>query len=207
MDTQGKLNPQQLDTLGEIGNITMGNSATTLSMMVNKRVDITTPQIQVVPRAKAMEGFEKTCIFVNIKYVKGITGNNVFILRPIDVLVLTDLMMGGAGQPQAGPLSELHISAASEAMNQMMGASATSMSTMLKLPVDISTPNVSQVDVDSVIAFEQAFEAKYQEFVRINFHMEIEGVLASSMIQMYPLQFAVAMCNQFNRVKGPAGPA
>ena len=60
MDTQGKLNPQQLDTLGEIGNITMGNSATTLSMMVNKRVDITTPHIQVVPRAKAMDGFEKS---------------------------------------------------------------------------------------------------------------------------------------------------
>ena len=113
-------------------------------------------------------------------------------------------MMGGAGQPQAGPLSELHLSAASEAMNQMMGASATSMSTMLKLPVDISTPNVSQVDVDNMIAFEQTFEAKFQEFVRINFHMEIEGVLASSMVQIYPLQFAVAMCNQFKRVKAPA---
>lgn len=204
MDTQGKLNPQQLDTLGEIGNITMGNSATTLSMMVNKRVNITTPNIVVVPRAKAMEGFEKSCVFVNIKYVKGITGNNVLILRPIDVLVLTDLMMGGSGQPQAGPLTELHLSAASEAMNQMMGASATSMSTMLKLPVDISTPSVAQVDVDNMIAFEQTFEAKYQEFVRITIHMEIEGVLASNMVQMYPLQFAIAMCNQFNRVKTPA---
>ncbi len=200
MDT-GILNEVQLDTLGEIGNITMGNSATTLSMMVNKRVDITTPQIQVVPRAKAMEGFERDCVFVNINYVKGITGNNVLILRPLDVLILTDLMMGGAGQVQAAPLSELHISAASEAMNQMMGASATSMSTMLKLPVDISTPNVAQIDVDSMVAFEKVFDAKYQEFVRIKFDMEIEGVLSSNMIHIYPMQFAVAMCNQFNRVK------
>ncbi|MBR1629198.1 MAG: chemotaxis protein CheC, partial [Lachnospiraceae bacterium] len=86
-----ELTHEQRDILGEIANISMGNAATTLSMMVNKRVDITTPRVSVINRSEALDDYEKTCIFVQIHYIKGLEGHNVFILKEPDVLCMTDL--------------------------------------------------------------------------------------------------------------------
>ncbi|MBE5842962.1 MAG: flagellar motor switch phosphatase FliY [Butyrivibrio sp.] len=191
------LSNDQIDTLGEIANISMGNSATTLSMMVNRKVDITTPNVSVIKRSETLDDYEKSCIFVQIHYVKGLTGNNVLILKETDVKVMTDLMMGGDGTNTAGDISELHLSAASEAMNQMMGASATSLSMMLGVPTDISTPVVNQIDVDSVKIFEKSFETSYDNFVKIAFRMTIAGLIDSVMVQLYPVQFAREMCAKF----------
>ena len=91
------LGHDQIDILGEIANISMGNSATTLSLMVNKKVDITTPNVKVIRRSEALDDYEKTCVFVQIHYVKGLEGNNVLVLKEHDVKVMTDLMMGGDG--------------------------------------------------------------------------------------------------------------
>ena len=191
------LSNDQIDTLGEIANISMGNSATTLSMMVNRKVDITTPNVSVIKRSETLDDYEKSCIFVQIHYVKGLTGNDVLILKETDVKVMTDLMMGGDGTNTAGDISELHLSAASEAMNQMMGASATSLSMMLGVPTDISTPVVNQIDVDSVKIFEKSFETSYDNFVKIAFRMTIAGLIDSVMVQLYPVQFAREMCAKF----------
>ncbi len=186
----------QKDLLGEIGNITMGNSATTLSMMVNQRVDITTPKVEIINRSQALDDYEKTCIFVQIHYVQGLTGNNVFILKEPDVLCMTDLMMGGPGNTQ-GEISELHLSAASEAMNQMMGSAATSMATMLGIPVDISTPEVNRIDVESVKMFEKMFESPEDLFVKVSFRIEIGELIDSVMVQLDTLRFAIEMCDKF----------
>ena len=191
------LTNEQIDTLGEIANISMGNSATTLSMMVNKKVDITTPNVSVIKRSETLDDYEKTCIFVQIHYVKGLTGNNVLILKENDVKVMTDLMMGGDGTNTDGDISDLHLSAASEAMNQMMGAAATSLSMMLSVPTDISTPIVNRIDVDSVKIFEKSFETEYDNFVKIAFRMTIENLIDSTMVQLYPVQFAREMCDKF----------
>ncbi len=191
------LSNQQIDTLGEIANISMGNSATTLSMMVNRKVEITTPNVSVIKRSETLDDYEKSCIFVQIHFVKGLTGNNVLILKETDVKVMTDLMMGGDGTNTAGDISDLHLSAASEAMNQMVGASATSLSMMLGIPTDISTPVVNQIDVDSVKIFEKSFETEYDNFVKIAFRMTIAGLIDSVMVQLYPVQFAREMCAKF----------
>lgn len=191
------LTNEQIDTLGEIANISMGNSATTLSMMVNRKVDITTPNVSVIKRSDALDDYEKTCIFVQIHYVKGLTGNNVLILKENDVKVMTDLMMGGDGTNTACEISDLHLSAASEAMNQMMGAAATSLSMMLSVPTDISTPVVNRIDVDSVKIFEKSFETEYDDFIKIAFKMTISGLIDSIMVQLYPVHFAREMCDKF----------
>lgn len=191
------LTNEQIDTLGEIANISMGNSATTLSMMVNKKVDITTPNVTVIKRSESLDDYENTCIFVQIHYVKGLTGNNVLILKENDVKVMTDLMMGGDGTNTACDITDLHLSAASEAMNQMMGAAATSLSMMLSVPTDISTPVVNRIDVDSVKIFEKSFETGYDNFVKIAFKMTIENLIDSVMVQLYPVQFAREMCDKF----------
>ncbi|MCR5640627.1 MAG: flagellar motor switch phosphatase FliY [Lachnospiraceae bacterium] len=191
------LSQEQKDILGEIANISMGSAATNLSVMLNQRVDITTPKVEVINRSAALDDYEKTCIFVQIHYIKGLTGNNVFILKEPDILCMTDLMMGGAGNKE-GEVTEMHLSAASEAMNQMMGASATSMSSMMSVPVDISTPEVSRIDVDSVKTFEKMFEMPEDNFVKVTFHMEVGKLIDSIMVQLYPLHFAEEMCKKFS---------
>lgn len=194
-----ELNKEELDTLGEIANISIGNAATTLSMMVNHRVDITTPVVKIVKRSEVLDDYAKTCVFVQIHYIKGLDGNNVFILKEPDVLVLTDLMMGGSGQNVIGEIGELQLSAISEAMNQMMGTSATSMATMLGEAVDISTPDVSSVDVESIKIFEKVFDTDTERFVKIAFKMDIEGILQSTMVQIYPVSLAGSMCEKFKK--------
>ncbi|MBP5265937.1 MAG: flagellar motor switch phosphatase FliY [Lachnospiraceae bacterium] len=195
-----ELTREQMDILGEIANISMGSAATNLSVMLNQRVDITTPKVSLIRRSEALDDYEKTCIFVQIHYIKGLSGNNIFILKEPDILCMTDLMMGGAGNKE-GEVSELHMSAASEAMNQMMGASSTSMSSMMGMMVDISTPEVNRIDVDSVKTFEKMFESKENDFVKITFHMEVGDLIDSIMVQLYPLHFAEEMCAKFTPQK------
>jgi flagellar motor switch protein FliN/FliY len=192
-----ELTRDDLDILGEIANISLGNAATTLSMMVNHKVNITTPNVKIINRSEAMDDFEKTCIFVQIHYVLGLAGNNVFILKERDVLCLTNLMMGGDGTNVEGTIGEMELSAVSEAMNQMMGTSATSMATMLERSVDISTPQVNAIDVESVKLFEKMFETYNEKFVKIAFKLEIEGLIQSTMVQLYPVSFAKDMVAVF----------
>ena len=193
----------QKDVLGEVANISMGNSATTLSMMLNHPVNITAPHVDVILRSDALEGYEGTCTFVQIHYIKGLSGSNVFVLKDRDMLCITDMMMGGEGKldEATAELNEMHMSAASEAMNQMMGTSATSMSSMLATTVDISTPSLSRIDVDSVKTFDRMFHSPLDFFVRITFHLVIDERIDSTMIQLYPIQFAVDMCKLFRKKK------
>ena len=193
------LTNEQRDVLGEIANISMGNAATTLSMMVNKKVDITTPNVTVINRSESLDDYEKTCVFVQIHYIKGLSGNNVFILKERDVLCMTDLMMGGDGSNMQGEVTELHLSAISEAMNQMMGTSATSMASMLDVPVDISTPEITRIDVESVKNFERMFESGNDKFVKIAFRMEIGDLIDSTMVQLFPVDFAQQMVDIFQK--------
>ena len=112
--------------------------------------------------------------------------------------MMTDLMMGGPGTNVSGEIGELQKSAVSEAMNQMMGSAATSMSTMLKRPIDISTPSVETIDVNSVKVFEKMFDNPSDLFVKIGFKLEIEPkIMDSVMVQLYPLNFALGMCGLF----------
>ena len=191
------LDSAQVDILGEIANISVGNSATSLSLMVRQKVEITTPNVSVINRSEALDDYEKTCIFVQIHYVKGLDGNNVLILKEHDVKILTDLMMGGDGTNTSADLTELHLSAVSEAMNQMMGTAATSLSSLLLVPTDISTPDVNTIDVESVKIFEKMFEGKKDKFVKVAFRMTVGNLIDSTMVQLYPMDFAIEMIEKF----------
>ena len=107
-----ELSAAEIDILGEIANISIGNAATTLSMMVNHKVDITMPNVKIVRRSEVLDDYEKKCILVQIHYIKGLSGNNVFILKEPDVVCMTDLMMGGPGNSE-GEVGELQLSAIS----------------------------------------------------------------------------------------------
>ena len=187
----------EMDVIGEIANISMGNAATTLSLMLNNRVDITTPFVEVINRSEALDDYESTCYFVQIHYIEGVEGNNVMILKENDVKVMMDLMMGGTGEVMPGEVTEMHVSAISEAMNQMMGTSATSLSTILRRTVDISPPTVSSIDVESIKIFEKMFEDPDHMFLKITFRLTVGEVIDSIMVQLYPIKLAKDLCAMF----------
>ena len=189
---------EELDTLGEIANISMGSSATALSALVqNKLVDITTPKIELIRKSDSLDDYSNNCILVHINYIKGLSGSNVLILKEDDVKIIADLMMGGDGTNTSGEITELHLSAVSEAMNQMMGSASTSLSMMLNRDVDISPPKTDNIDVESVKIFEKLFESKELDFVKIKFRLQIADVVDSVMVQLYPISFAADMVSMF----------
>ena len=165
------LTDAERDAVGEIANINMGTAATTLSTLLNNKVTITTPKVSYVTINEISAQYDKPCVFIHISYIDGISGNNVLILKEHDVKVITDLMMGGDGSNTEGELTELHLSAISEAMNQMMGSAATSLSSMLDKKVDISPPTASVVDLNDSIDDVTVSSFLADELVQVSFTM------------------------------------
>ena len=195
------LSAQERDAIGEISNICMGTAATTLYSLVNQKVTITTPTVTISTWDELVADYERPCVFINISYKEGIEGNNVLILREEDVKVITDLMMGGDGTNLVDELSELHLSAICEAMNQMMGSSATSLSSMLNQKVDISPPSADLVNLLDGSIEEKFNLFQKQEFVKVYFSMEIGDLVDSSIMQLYPIDLAKALYAKFSSTK------
>ncbi len=200
------LTADEADALGEIANISMGTAATTLSILVNNRVDITTPKVTTISIDDLSREQPTPCVFIHISYVKGLEGKNILILKEDDVKVITDLMMGGDGTSTDQDLSELHLSAICEAMNQMMGSAATSMSSMISDTVDISPPTATRVDLAENIKGE--LEGLVEEkFVQVAFKMEIGDLVDSQIMQLYPIDFAQRVYKQFAGISDEPEPA
>lgn len=195
--TQDMLTDAEKDALGEISNISMGTAATTLFSLVNQRVNITTPVVEYATWKDIVNSYDKPCVFIQIYYEDGLDGNNILILKEKDVKVITDLMMGGDGTNIEGDLSELHLSAISEAMNQMMGSAATSISSMLEKRVNISPPSSAVVDLYDHMNGDNLAEFLKGNFVRVSFHMEIGNLVDSVLMQLYPFDFARDLYKQF----------
>lgn len=189
-----ELTPDEKDTIGEIANISMGTAATTLFSLVNKKVDISTPVVSVATWDEVVERYEKPCVLVRIAYTKGLDGSNILVLKENDVKIITDLMMGGDGTNIDGEIGEIHLSAISEAMNQMMGSSATSLSSMLNKMVDISPPSSDLIDLQESADGGEIDAFLNHTFVRITFTMLIEDLVDSEIMQLYPVSLAREMC-------------
>ena len=185
------------DAIGEVANISMGSSATTLYTLVNRKVNITTPVVELATWDTLMGDYERPCVFIQIKYTTGLDGTNILVLKEHDVKVITDLMMGGDGSNTDGELGELHLSAISEAMNQMMGSAATSLSTMLKTTIDISPPEASLLDLTKIKSGGEVAPFLGGTFVKISFRMQIDDVVDSSIMQLYPIEFARKLVETF----------
>lgn len=188
------LTEKEKDTIGEIANISMGTAATTLFSLVNRKVEISTPVVSFANWSDICEAYEKPCVFIRIGYTVGLDGSNILVLKEHDVKVITDLMMGGDGTNTDGELGELHLSAISEAMNQMMGSAATSMSSMLNKVIDISPPQADLIDLQETIDESVIDEFLAGEFVKIRFRLEIGDLVDSDIMQLYPIPFAKEMC-------------
>ena len=185
------------DAIGEVANISMGSSATTLYSLVNRKVNITTPMVKLATWENVLVDYERPCVFILIKYTAGLDGSNILILKERDVKVITDLMMGGDGTNIDGELGELHLSAISEAMNQMMGSAATSLSTMLGMLIDISPPDATLRDLSQITSGGEIAEFLGGTFVKISFRMQIDDLVDSTLMQLYPVDFAKKLVDTF----------
>jgi flagellar motor switch protein FliN/FliY len=197
------LDPQEIDALGEIGNISMGTSATTLFTLLGQKVTITTPTVSVSTWDSIAHEYSNSYVGVRVEYTNGLVGTNLLIMKEVDVKVITDLMMGGDGSNTTGSLSELHLSAISEAMNQMVGSSSTSMSSMFDKRIDISPPKAFIFDVDN---FRQNMGIdETEKVVKVSFKMVIGDLIDSEIMQIIPLSFAKKMVDNLLNMELDSG--
>ncbi|OMF17337.1 flagellar motor switch phosphatase FliY [Paenibacillus amylolyticus] len=179
------------DALGEIGNITFGSAATALSTLLGLKVDITTPKVSIISRTQFEEAFPKPHVAVHVNYVDGFEGINSLVIKKRDAQVIADLMLGGEGNPADEELNEIHISAVQEAMNQMMGSSATSMSTIFNRFVNISPPGIDILNLESGEGVSNLPED--ETLIQVSFRLLIGDLIDSNLMQLLPVHFAKNM--------------
>ena len=186
------LSPLAKDTISEVGNISLGASATALSTIINKRVEITTPRLEILEVAEVKNRFPVPCLVAEVNYVTGLEGNNVLLIKEKDARVIAALMIGQEGEITDKPMDELEISALQEAMNQMMGYMATSMSEMFARRIDISPPFIEMrnlMEADPALTGMQ----DQDRVAQISFNIGVEDLINSTLVQLIPLQSAREM--------------
>jgi flagellar motor switch protein FliN len=188
------LGTMEVDALGEIGNISFGSSATTLSTLLNQKVEITTPKTAVVKRSCLYEEFPQPNVAIEVSYTEGFTGANLFVIKQSDAAIIADLMLGGDGSTPAEEFNEIHQSAVQEAMNQMMGAAATSMSTIFSKKVDISPPSIALMDLSEGTGAEKLPDD--EQVVSVSFDLKIGDLIDSSIMQLLSTEFAKDMVDE-----------
>lgn len=176
------------DALGEVGNISFGSSATALSALLGQKVDITTPSISMINRNKLEEEFPHPYVAVQVEYTIGLTGMNLLVIKQSDAAIIADLMLGGDGLNPKPDLGEIQLSAVQEAMNQMMGSAATSMSTVFNKKVDISPPTIDLMNISQDEGRENIPEDDL--LVKVSFRLRIGNLIDSNLMQLLPLKFS-----------------
>lgn len=182
------LDDMSRDALGEIGNISFGSSATALSSLLGQKVDITTPSLSMINRNKLEEEFPHPYVAVQVEYTTGLMGMNLLVIKQSDASIIADLMLGGDGLNPAEELNEIHLSAVQEAMNQMMGSAATSMSTIFNKKVDISPPSIDLMNFSNNEGTENIPDDDL--LVKVSFRLKIGTLIDSNIMQLLPLNFS-----------------
>lgn len=186
--TSYELEDEHKDLLGEIGNICMGSAATTLSIIINQPVSITTPKVNITTLKKMKESLEVPNVAIEVKFINGLSGVNLLVLKLPDAKIIADLMMGGAGKVSSGELSEIELSAVSEAMNQMIGTAATSMATMFRKEVNISPPDALQWD-NKAQRLSSMIDDN-EDIVKISFRLTVGNMIDSEIMQLLSIETA-----------------
>jgi len=190
MDT---ITRDQADVIGEIANICTGNAATALSMIINRPTNITTPVVEVLAKEESLVKPDR--ILVKVPYTKGLDGTNLIILKEEDALIIANLMMGGDGTDTSKmTFDEITLSAISEAMNQMCGRIATSMSELLHRPTDIGFPLINSKYKTTFVIPDELCNGT--DIVKVTFRLTVEGLINSTIWQLYPLSIVKQILDQ-----------
>lgn len=181
------LTDMEKDALGEIGNISFGSSATALSALLGQKVDITTPTVSLIERSAIEDEFILPYVAIKVEYTEGLSGMNLLVIKQSDAAIIADLMLGGEGTQPDTELGDIHLSAVQEAMNQMMGSAATSMSTVFNVKVDISPPTIDLLDVQLDTGIENMPQS--DPLIKVGFSLKVGDLIDSEIMQLLPFKF------------------
>ena len=193
-EAEDYLSPIEKDALGEIGNISFGSASTALSTLLNQKVEITTPTVTVIKKENVSDEFPIPYVGIQVGYTQGFTGSNLLIMQQRDAAIIVDLMLGGDGSNPSELMDEIHLSAVQEAMNQMMGSAATSMSTIFNKRVDISPPSIEIIDIQRGQGMEKI--PNEELLVKISFRLKVGNLIDSSIMQLLPLDFSIKLVEE-----------
>lgn len=194
------LSAEDQDILGEVGNITMGTAATTLAAIVQQKTDIDTPTVRTFKWPALQSIYETEAVCVRIKYEEGLAGSNILILKDRDVKIITDLMMGGQGTVEEPVvLNEMDMSAISEAMNQMVGATATSLSSMLKKVVNISPPGTFSFNFVGEESTQIIGVNPDAPLVMVKFRLIVGDLIESEVVQVFTVNDGLELVNNLKQ--------
>ena len=189
---------EEADVIGEISNISIGSSATAMNMMLGQPVTISAPNVSLVHKNEILNDYEISCVLIRVQFLQGLYGNNILVLKDEDAKIITDLMMGndGSGAYSKDKITNLHLSAVAEAMNQMTANSATAMSKIFDKKIDISPPTVQSIIIET---FNFPDDILDDLFVKIKFRMRIGNLVDSTIMQLYPFDLAHSIYKLFQR--------
>ncbi len=196
----GQLSPLDQDKMAEVAHICMSHSAISLNTLTRKTVSVSPPSVKVVNSAdikNILTAFGMGSVTVQIDYKDDFHGNNLLMLKENDVKVIMDLMMGGAGVASPGELNEMHLSCVSEVMNQMMGASAISLTEMIGKTVDINPPKATLVNVKEDVDSIDYLPFPGDRMVIILSRFDAERLLKGIMIRIFPMEETRFICDNF----------
>jgi len=188
------------DVIGEVMNISLGSSATSLSTLLGKRVEITVPQVNVIKAGQfSFEGLEPA-IGAEISYTEGLDGVNLMILKRQDAKAIIEILMGQTIPDEEFQMDEISISAISEVMNQMMGSAATALADFLGKPINISTPVT--YEIESRADFKNKYFNEDDVIVAVRFNLFIEDIINSEFINVMSLELSREIISMFLKGTG-----
>lgn len=196
------LNDMEQDAIGEIGNISFGSSATALSTLLNQKVEITTPKVAVISKKDLTKEFPHPYVAIEVTYTEGFSGSNMLVIQQSDAAIIADLMIGGDGSSPDENMGEIQLSAVQEAMNQMMGSAATSMSTVFNKKVDISPPRLELLDLKEGEGAETL--EREDLLIKVSFQLKVGSLIDSNIMQLLPIHFAKELIDELMNPKEQA---
>lgn len=188
------LTGEQADIIGEVSNISMGSAATALSNIMNKKVTITSPHVEM-DRSDSLEKIQQIpSVDVIVSYTSGIRGSNMLIIRQSDAAEIVRAMTSGMLDESEPDFGEMHLSAIGEVMNQMMGSAATALSGFIGRPVNISTPSAF-ILTDENKEEKLRFLHNDEQLVFVRFLFRVEGAIESDLYMLMTPDFAMELVN------------
>jgi flagellar motor switch protein FliN/FliY len=183
------------DVIGEVMNISLGSSATSLSTLLGKRVEITVPKVNVINAKDFNYENLEPAIGVEINYVEGLNGVNLMIWKRMDAKAIIEILLGQSIADEEFVMDEINTSAICEVMNQMMGSAATALSDFLGKPINISTPVA--YEIDDKTEFQNKYFVDDDVIVAVAFELFIEGSVQSQFINVMPVSLAREIVSSF----------
>lgn len=145
-NTLDNLNDLQFDVLKEIGNIGAGNATTALAKMMNMKIDMNVPRVDLVPFINLPDIFgspEEVLAGILVQLDGDIKGMMMFLVKEKSAHNLVNSLMGGMIQSSGDGFSDMELSALGEIGNIIIGAYLSAMSNLTSLKISSSVPYIS----------------------------------------------------------------